>query len=59
MRNLGFNGEIVSFEPMKKAFDKLKKLSSSDPKWKVFNYSIGERDGNTSINIAKNSVAVS
>jgi FkbM family methyltransferase len=59
MRNLGFNGEIISFEPMKKAFDALKKISSNDPKWTVFNYSIGERDGQTSINIAKNSVSSS
>jgi FkbM family methyltransferase len=59
MRNLGFNGEIISFEPMKKAFDALKKISSNDSKWTVFNYSIGERDGQTSINIAKNSVSSS
>jgi FkbM family methyltransferase len=59
MRNLGFTGEIISFEPMKKAFDKLEKISSNDPKWKVFNYSLGERDGQTSINIAKNSVSSS
>jgi len=59
MRNLGFKGQIISFEPMKKAFDKLEKISSTDPKWKVFNYSLGERDGKTSINIAKNSVSSS
>jgi hypothetical protein len=37
MRNLGFNGEIVSLNPWKK-YILFKKLSSSDPKWKVFNY---------------------
>ena len=30
MRNLGFKGEIISFEPMKKAFSKLEKNSSKD-----------------------------
>ena len=59
MRNLGFNGEILSFEPMKKAFSILEKNASKDKNWKVFNYSIGERDGQTTINIAKNSVSSS
>jgi FkbM family methyltransferase len=59
MRNMGFKGEILSFEPMKEAFDKLKKNAENDPNWKVFNYSIGERDGHTFINIAKNSVSSS
>lgn len=59
MRNLGFKGEIISFEPMKKAFDILEKIASKDINWKVYNYSIGERDGQTTINIAKNSVSSS
>lgn len=59
MRNLGFTGEIISFEPMKKAFKKLAKNASKDANWKVYNYSIGERDGQTTINIAKNSVSSS
>ncbi|WP_348812036.1 FkbM family methyltransferase [Flavobacterium maritimum] len=59
MRNLGFKGEIISFEPMKKAFNILEKIASKDLNWKVYNYSIGERDGQTTINIAKNSVSSS
>lgn len=59
MRNLGFKGEIVSFEPMKKAFEKLQKNASRDKNWKVYNFSIGERDGQTTINVAKNSVSSS
>lgn len=59
MRNLGFKGEIRSFEPMKKAFSILEKNASKDKNWKVFNYSIGERDGETTINVAKNSVSSS
>lgn len=59
MRNLGFKGEIISFEPMKKAFEKLEKNASNDKNWKVFNWSIGEKDGQTTINVAKNSVSSS
>ncbi|WP_309640591.1 FkbM family methyltransferase [Flavobacterium sp.] len=59
MRNLGFKGEILSFEPMKEAFGKLQKNAANDTLWKVFHYSIGERDGQTTINVAKNSVSSS
>ncbi|WP_177730878.1 FkbM family methyltransferase [Flavobacterium inviolabile] len=59
IRNLGYKGEIISFEPMKEAFHKLSKNASGDSKWKTCNYSIGERDGETTINISKNSVSSS
>jgi FkbM family methyltransferase len=59
MRNIGFKGDIFSFEPMTKAFQLLKKTASKDPKWNVFQYSLGERDGQTDINISKNSVSSS
>jgi FkbM family methyltransferase len=59
MRNLGFKGKIISFEPMNKAFEKLQKNAAKDANWVVFNYSIGERDGQTTINVAKNSVSSS
>lgn len=59
MRNLGYKGEIISFEPMKKAFYKLQKNSSRDTNWKIYNYSIGEKDGQTTINVSKNSVSSS
>jgi hypothetical protein len=59
MRNLGYKGKIISFEPMKEAFGKLSKNASSDADWSVHNYSIGERDGETTINVSKNSVSSS
>jgi FkbM family methyltransferase len=59
MRSLGFEGEIYSFEPMKEAFKKLEKNAKNDSLWKVFNCSIGEKDGQTTINVAKNSVSSS
>ena len=59
MRNLGFKGEIISFEPIKEAYQKLEKIASKDKNWKTYNFSIGERDGQTDINIAQNSVSSS
>jgi|LakMenEpi03Aug12_release.lakeMendotaPanAssembly.Ray.scaffolds.fasta_scaffold904099_1 FkbM family methyltransferase len=59
MRSIGFKGQIISFEPLNKAFEKLEKNASNDPNWRVFNSSIGEKDGQTTINVSKNSVSSS
>ncbi|WP_339889645.1 FkbM family methyltransferase [uncultured Flavobacterium sp.] len=59
LRNIGYNGRIISFEPTSEAFAKLKKASSKDNSWEVHNISLGERDGESTINISKNSVSSS
>jgi FkbM family methyltransferase len=59
LRSLGYKKKIISFEPTSDAFSKLKKASKKDLKWDVFNYSLGHFDGETEINISKNSVSSS
>lgn len=59
MRDLGYCGRIQSFEPMKNEYDMLVKKSSSDSKWEVFNFGIGESSGNAKINISQNSYSSS
>ena len=59
LRNIGFNGKIISFEPTSDAFKKLEKLAKNDKNWNVHNFSLGDFDGETEINIAKNSVSSS
>ncbi len=59
LRNIGFNGKILSFEPTSEAFKKLEKLAKNDKNWEVYNFSLGDFDGETEINIAKNSVSSS
>lgn len=59
MRAIGFTGEIFSFEPTKDAFLKLQKNAASDPKWKVFHHALGEKDGESEINVSQNSVSSS
>lgn len=59
LRSLGYKKKIISFEPTSEAFSKLKKASKKDLKWDVFNYSLGHFDGETEINISKNSVSSS
>jgi FkbM family methyltransferase len=59
MREFGYGGEIISFEPLTKAYIELLKNSGKDHSWQALNYAIGNFDGETSINISKNSVSSS
>lgn len=59
LRNIGYEGKIISFEPTSEAFAILKKTASKDSFWEVHNISLGERDGESTINISKNSVSSS
>lgn len=59
MREFGYKGEIVSFEPLSEAYNLLLKNSFTDTNWQVFNFAIGDYDGETIINKSKNSVSSS
>lgn len=55
IREIGYKGEIISFEPLKDAFKKLKARSDKDRNWQAYNYALGDFDGQSRINISKNS----
>ncbi len=59
LRSIGYEGQIISFEPTSDAYTKLAALSKKDKKWNAFHYSLGEFDGDSEINISKNSVSSS
>lgn len=59
LRSIGYKGKIYSFEPVSESFNKLKRASKNDPNWQVFNFSLGDFEGETEINISKNSVSSS
>lgn len=59
LRSSGFTGKIYSFEPQKDAFNKLNRLASGDPFWKVFDIALGDTNETASINISKNSASSS
>lgn len=60
LRYYGFNGEILSFEPVLSVHEKLKKNSSRDEKWKIFEpIALGNKNSENSINISKNTVSSS
>ncbi len=60
LRKSGYKGRIVSFEPLKSAYDQLVRQAEGDPLWTVApRMAIGDMDGETSINISANSVSSS
>jgi FkbM family methyltransferase len=60
MRELGYRGQIVSFEPLSAAHSELLRVASGDARWHVHpRTAIGDTDGITHINIAGNSVSSS
>lgn len=58
-REAKFDGIIVSFEPMKGEYAKLKKAALDDPKWTVINCGLGDSESEMTINVAGNSVSSS
>src|SRR4051812_34227215 len=42
LREMGFGGAIVSFEPMQDAYAQLKMAAGNDPKWQVVNIGLGD-----------------
>ena len=54
MRAFGYQGKIISFEPLLKTFEKLKANASSDSNWTVNNFALGSEDTQGVINVAGN-----
>lgn len=56
LRVRGFQGKIISFEPLQKAYEELVRASKGDQSWvAVPRTAIGDHDGEVEINIAANS----
>ena len=56
LRKLGYRGKIFSFEPLPEAYTQLAKRSTNDSNWFCFNYALGESEGTSHFNVARNSV---
>jgi FkbM family methyltransferase len=55
MRDIGFSGRLISFEPLADAFVRLQQAAQGDGKWQAVNIGLGEEDGQAVINVAANS----
>ncbi len=60
IREAGYSGRIVSFEPLSTAYSKLQKISHKDSLWEIApRMALGSAEGEIKINIAANSYSSS
>ncbi len=56
MRHLGFDGELLSFEPVPESFATLSKYAQQDGRWRVFPHAVGRTSAAARLNVASNDV---
>jgi FkbM family methyltransferase len=56
MRELGYDGYIVSFEPVAESFQHLMRAATADPLWYAYNCAIGAQAETATIKVSANSV---
>ncbi len=59
LRSIGFDGRIISFEPLSEAFSELEKKADQDDQWFAENFALGNKNEIAEINIAGNSLSSS
>lgn len=55
LRSIGYQGYIVSFEPVKQSYEALSALASQDDRWITYRLAVGAREEQTQINLFENS----
>jgi hypothetical protein len=55
LRNNGYQGYLISFEPVSRSFRELQQRAARDPKWKVHNMALGSVTGTMDINVTRQS----
>lgn len=59
VRRIGYDKKIISFEPMKAAYNVLEQASAKDNSWVINNYALGNENMESEINVAGNSYSSS
>lgn len=59
LRQFGYAGRIVSFEPLANSFAELSRNIAADPLWTARNHALGDQAGEAQINVASNSTSSS
>ena len=53
LRNSGYEGQIISFEPTSSSFGILHDRAAADAKWSVYNVALGQSEGSATINVMR------
>ncbi len=56
IRDSGYDGRIISFEPIASNFERLEQNASADSRWSVHNIALGRTDEHASMNVMQNTV---
>lgn len=59
LRRTGYQGRIISFEPISECFEKLAEQAAGDPLWEVRHTGVGAKDGQARIGVSENLVSSS
>ena len=59
LRESGYSGRIISFEPLSQSFSFLQRHSESDPLWNCENLAIGDSDSTIEINVSRHKTSSS
>ncbi|MEB3360012.1 MAG: FkbM family methyltransferase [Synechococcales bacterium] len=59
LRRTGYQGKIISFEPLSTTFEELKNASAGDPNWDTYQLALGKENGKQQIHVADSSVFTS
>jgi FkbM family methyltransferase len=56
LRNKGYRGKIISFEPLGSEFQRLATIANADSNWEAYNFALGAASGDATINVSDSSV---
>ena len=59
LREQGYEGAILSFEPLQEAYDRLEAAAAKDPEWGTMRIALAEHAGTASIHVSANSYSSS
>ena len=54
--NIGYRGQIVSFEPIAEVFERLSANIAAHPNWTARNFALGNTEGQAEISVSQNTV---
>lgn len=52
LRNIGFRGDIVSFEPVTELYTQLQQRAAGDPRWRTAHMALGDEEGAMTMHVS-------